>query len=105
MPKPRALIRWTWLNAVPMLLILMGLCLLTLGARQVADSTGGPPKTGSPQDVNPKPGGQKPEERIAAMERQVNDLAAKREALKDQLAVLGQQASQNQWLLSIVLAA
>jgi TPR repeat protein len=104
MSTPRALIRGTWLNAAPVLLILVGLCLFTLGARQVADSIGAPPGKGLPPAAVSRAENQKPEERLADLARRLDDLAAKREALKDRLEAVSQQAGQNQWLLSIVLA-
>jgi len=105
MPNPKALIRGSWLNAMPVLLLLMGLSLLTLGAKQVADTASAAQKNATPLTVDPKPDNRTPEERIADLTRQLNDLATKRDSLKDQLGAVSQQAGQNQWLLSIVLAA
>ncbi len=105
MPNPKALIRGTWLNAVPLVLLVMGLSLLTLGAKQVADTVSAAQKNGKQSTVVTKPADQTPEERIADLTRQLNDLAAKRDTLNGQFTVLSQQAGQNQWLLSIVLAA
>jgi hypothetical protein len=100
-----ALIRRTWLNSVPATLVLMGLSLLGLGATQIADSARALSSRVAADAAAPKHGRQAPEAQIEDLAGRVNDLELRRQALKDRLDAISQQAGQNQWLLSIVLAA
>jgi len=102
--RRRPLIARTGLNAVPAILVAMGLLVVAAAVPQVvraakeltAKGTGSEPASGGEE--------KKLQQRADDLGRQIDDLARKRDALKDKLDAISQQANQNQWLLSIVLA-
>ena len=94
-PTRNALIRRTWLNAVPAVLIVLGLVLLVRGMAQLADPRGAPPGKGPPPPAFAGIDAQKLNEQVDDLARKVNDLVLKRDALKDRLDAVSQQASHN----------
>ncbi|MGA2742468.1 MAG: hypothetical protein ABSG65_34150 [Bryobacteraceae bacterium] len=101
--RRKPLIARTGLNAVPAILVAMGLLVIAAAvpnvvraAKELAAKAGSEPASGGEA--------KKLQQRVDELGRQIGDLARKRDALKDRLDVISQQANQNQWLLSIVLA-
>ena len=101
--RRKPLIARTGLKAVPAILVAMGLLVIAgavpqvvRAAKELTAKAGSEPASGGEE--------KKLQQRVDDLGRQIGDLAQKREALKDKLDAISQQANQNQWLLSIVMA-
>jgi hypothetical protein len=94
----------TWLNAVPAILVAFGILVMAIAAPQVTRAVRKlAAKEPGPEALSGADA-QKLQQRIDDLARQVDALTQKRDALKDSLATISQQANQSQWMLSIVLA-